>query len=83
MPEEDRICEGRGNKSLSINLEVIFNNVEDWKIQVDLKSQVEIPTEIMQINLRPDIVMLSAKTNRLGIIKFKVPQERKYEYQVC
>ena len=56
-----------------------FDNAKDWKIQVDLKTQVKIPTEIMQTDLRPDIVMSSAETKRLGIIELTVPSEERIE----
>ena len=56
-----------------------FDSAKDWKLQVDLDRQVKVPLSVMRTNLRPDILMTSEKTKRLGIIELTVPGEERIE----
>ena len=56
-----------------------FDGAEDWKLQVDLKKHVKIPSIITQTNLRPDLVVMSEKKKMLGLMELTVPYEDRIE----
>jgi len=51
----------------------------DWKLEVDLKSQIKFPQEITVINLRSDIVMWSLPTKQIALVELTVPWEERIE----
>ena len=52
---------------------------KDWRLTVDIDTNLKIPSEICQTNLRPDLIMVSRKTKQLGIVELTVPNEDRVE----
>ena len=52
---------------------------KDWRLTVDIDTNLKIPSEICQTNLRPDLIMVSKKTKQLGIVELTVPNEDRVE----
>ena len=66
---------GEKRKTTSQEPASYFNTADDWKLQVDLNQRVRIPVEIADTRLRPDMILVSAKTKQFGIIELTVPSE--------
>ena len=47
----------------------------DWVLNVDLNSPLKFPPEIVETDLRPDMVLWSRKHNNVIIIELTVPWE--------
>ena len=50
-----------------------FDGAKDWSQQVDLNKHVKIPKDILEISLRPDLVVTSEKKKILGMMELTVP----------
>ena len=52
-----------------------LDQATDWQLKVDLTKQLKIPTEILSTPLRPDMIIYSRTSKKLGIIELTVPFE--------
>ncbi|CAM4720493.1 unnamed protein product [Leuciscus chuanchicus] len=53
----------------------LLDAARDWKMQVDLDQQLKFPAEILNTNLRPDLVLWSTSQKSLFIVELTVPWE--------
>jgi hypothetical protein len=53
----------------------LLDAARDWKMQVDLDQQLKFPPEILNTNLRPDLVLWSTSQKSLIIVELTVPWE--------
>ena len=63
----------------TLHQESYFDSAKDWKMSVDLKGGMRIPVGVCATNLRPDIILVSAKTKQMGIVELTVPMEDRVE----
>ena len=56
-----------------------FDGAKDWNLQIDLNKNVKIPKDILETNLRPDLVVTSEKKKMLGMMELTVPYEDRIE----
>ena len=54
----------------------ILDQAKDWQLEVDLDRQLRFP-EIVQTNLKPDIVLWSAAMKKIIIIELTIPWEER------
>jgi hypothetical protein len=57
----------------------LLHKASDWNMIVDLEKQLQIPQDIVETRLRPDIVLLSRSTKQLVFIELTVPWEERAE----
>ena len=51
----------------------------DWKLMTDLDGNLKFPIQVADTNLRPDMILLSESTKRIGLIELTVPSEERVE----
>ncbi|XP_078608663.1 uncharacterized protein LOC144880403 [Branchiostoma floridae x Branchiostoma japonicum] len=68
----------RGKSALDEGLGILAT-AGDWDLRVDLDRKLTFPEEITTTNLRPDIVIWSAKTRQVVILELTVPWEDRLE----
>ena len=56
-----------------------LDGAADWQLQVDLDSKLKVPVEVADTQLRPDMLLLSRGTKRMGVIELTVPSEERIE----
>ena len=56
-----------------------LDGAADWQLQVDLDGKLKVPVEVADTHLRPDMLLLSRGTRRMGIIELTVPSEERIE----
>ena len=52
-----------------------LDGAADWQLQVDLDGKLKVPVEVADTHLRPDMLLISRGTRRMGIIELTVPSE--------
>ena len=53
----------------------LLSSAVDWKVQVDIGKQLSIPRNIVDTNLRPDMIITSESTKCIVLIELTVPWE--------
>ena len=56
-----------------------LDGAADWQLQVDHDGKLKVPVEVADTHLRPDMLLLSRGTKRMGIIELTVPSEERIE----
>ena len=56
-----------------------LDGAADWQLQVDLDGKLKVPVEVADTQLRPDMLLLSRGTKRMGVIELTVPSEERIE----
>ena len=56
-----------------------LDGAADWKLQVDLDGKLKVPEEVADTNLRPDMLLVSRSSRRMGVIELTVPSEERIE----
>ena len=56
-----------------------LNTTTDWKMKVDLDKRLKVPVEIADTNLRPDLILVSERTKKMGLVELTVPLEENVE----
>ena len=51
----------------------------DWRMQVDLDQRLKVPAEVAPTDLRPDLIMVSSTSKRMGVMELTVPSEDRVE----
>ena len=51
----------------------------DWKLMVDLGGNLKFPRQVAITNQRPDMILMSEATKRIGLIELTVPSEERIE----
>ncbi|MEL7079400.1 MAG: Ulp1 family isopeptidase, partial [Cyanobacteria bacterium J06582_2] len=51
----------------------------DWKLMVDLDGNLKFPRQVAITNQRPDMILMSEMTKRIGLIELTVPSEERIE----
>ena len=52
---------------------------KDWRLQVDLDRKLKVPHNIVETELRPDMLLISDTSKRMGVIELTVPSEDRVE----
>ena len=50
-----------------------LDGANDWKLHVDLDRKLKFPREVAVTNLRPDMLLVSESTKRIGLVELTVP----------
>ena len=56
-----------------------LDGAADWQLQVDLDGKLKVPAEVADTHLRPDMLLMSRGTKRMGVIELTVPSEERIE----
>ena len=56
-----------------------LDGANDWKLHVDLDRKLKFPREVAVTNLRPDMLLVSESTKRIGLVELTVPNEERIE----
>ena len=56
-----------------------LDNAADWQLHVDLDKKLRVPEEVAVTDLRPDMLLISNSTKRMGVIELTVPSEERIE----
>ena len=51
----------------------------DWRMQLDLDKRLRIPAEVAPTDLRPDLILVSDASKRMGVMELTVPNEDRVE----
>ena len=57
----------------------LLNGASDWKVSADLKTSLQFPVHIIQMEKRPDIVAWSNSKKSVPLIELNVPWEENRE----
>ena len=56
-----------------------MDGATDWSLTVDLNGRLKFPTRIAETNLRPDMLLMSEKARKVGIVELTVPSKERVE----
>ena len=56
-----------------------MDGARDWRLLVDLDGKLRVPHKIVETELRPDMLLISDSTKRMGLIELTVPSEDRVE----
>ena len=56
-----------------------LDGARDWRLMVDLDRRLKVPEEVSQTDLRPDLLLVSDRTKRMGVMELTVPNEERVE----
>ena len=56
-----------------------LDGANDWTLQADLDGKLRFPRQVADTNLRPDMLLMSESTRRIGLIELTVPSEDRVE----
>ena len=56
-----------------------LDSASDWRLTVDLDGRLKVPEEVAVTNLRPDMLLISDGTKKMGIVELTVPGEERIE----
>ena len=56
-----------------------MEGARDWRLLVDLDGKLRVPGNIMETELRPDMLLISDSTKRMGVVELTVPSEDRIE----
>lgn len=73
------VREGQPVQKMKKTITGILHEAKDWKMLVDLDNQLQFPKDIVESNLRPDMLIRSNKENILVIIELTSPCEENFE----
>ena len=62
-----------------VQMSSYLDGADDWSMKVDLDSKLKIPEYVAVTNLRPDMILVSNSTKRMGIIELTVPSKERIE----
>merc|ERR1712055_51021 len=51
----------------------------DWQLRTDLDENIKLPAQVADTNKRPDMILVSESTKRIGLIELMVPSEERIE----
>merc|ERR1711872_266243 len=51
----------------------------DWQLRTDLDGNLRFPIQVADTNKRPDMLLMSESTKRIGLIELTVPSEERVE----
>ena len=73
------IKQGEKMKVAQRPLNSYFDGAGDWSMTVDLDGKLRVPERVAETNLRPDMILLSNSSRRMGIVELTVPSEERIE----
>ena len=56
-----------------------LDSASDWRLIVDLDGRLNVPEEVAVTNMRPDMLLISDQTKKVGIVELTVPGEERIE----
>ena len=56
-----------------------LDGANDWKLMVDLDRNLKFPRQVAETNQRPDMILMSEGTKRVGLVELTVPSEERIE----
>ena len=72
---------GEKKKKISAKSEprTYMEGAKDWRLRVDLDKKLKVPQNIVETELRPDMLLISDTAKRMGVIELTVPSEDRVE----
>ena len=71
--------EKRKKKNVRSVPRTYMEGARDWRLLVDLDSKLRVPHYIVETDLRPDMLLISDSTKRMGVVELTVPSEDRVE----
>ena len=63
-----------------VNLtETFLEGARDWRLSVDLDRRLKVPEQVAKTELRPDMLLISEATKKMGVVELTVPNEERIE----
>ena len=56
-----------------------LDGASDWRLLVDLENSLKVPRQVAETNLRPDILLVSDSSRKMGVVELTVPSEERIE----
>ena len=56
-----------------------MEGARDWRLMVDLDRKLRVPHHIVETELRPDMLLISDSSKRMGVIELTIPSEDRVE----
>lgn len=56
-----------------------LDGASDWRLMVDLENSLKVPKQVAETNLRPDILLISDSSRKMGVVELTVPSEERIE----
>ena len=56
-----------------------LDGASDWRLLVDLENSLKVPRQVAETNLRPDILLISDSSRKMGVVELTVPSEERIE----
>ena len=56
-----------------------LDSASDWRLIVDLDGRLKVPEEVAVTDMRPDMLLISEETKKVGIVELTVPGEERIE----
>ena len=56
-----------------------LDGASDWRLLVDLENSLKVPRQVAETNLRPDILLVSDSSRKIGVVELTVPSEERIE----
>ena len=69
----------RKKRDVKIVPRTYLEGARDWRLLVDLDGKLRVPGNIMETELRPDMLLISDSTKRMGVVELTVPSEDRIE----
>ena len=69
----------RGKKPGGRKKKSYLDGAADWRLMVDLDRRLKVPEEVAPTDLRPDLILVSDSTKKMGVMELTVPNEDSVE----
>ena len=56
-----------------------LDGASDWKMQADLDGHLKFPKEVAVTDKRPDMILISTESKKVGLVELTVPSEERVE----
>ena len=70
---------GKKTQTVKTSPRSFMDGARDWRLLVDLDGKLRVPHKIVETELRPDMLLISDSTKRMGLIELTVPSEDRVE----
>ena len=67
------------NVNTKVTTSCILNKAQDWEMHVDIGRKLQIPQEIVNTTLRPDLLLVSKRVKCLLMLELTVPWESRID----
>ena len=74
------VKEGEGRTTQKrIETTSYLDGASDWKMQADLDGHLKFPKEVAVTDKRPDLILISTESKKVGLVELTIPSEERVE----